>query len=71
MRQINAEELRNSPGKTTQNDSIRKVETKQKKLMYQNGDIGLIPKEIKDRLNNRTFNNFAELRSAIWEEVGN
>ncbi|EKQ50971.1 RHS repeat-associated core domain-containing protein [Clostridium sp. Maddingley MBC34-26] len=67
-RQINAEELRNSPGITTQNN---KIDVNQNKLMYQSGNIGVIPQEIKDRLNNRTFNNFKELRSALWEEVGN
>jgi hypothetical protein len=67
-RQINAEELRNSPGITTQNN---KIDVNQNKLMYQSGNIGVIPQEIKDRLNNRTFNNFNELRSALWEEVGN
>ncbi len=38
--------------------------------MYQNGDIGVIPQEIKDKLNGREFNNFDELRSALWEEIG-
>ncbi|MGM9934905.1 RHS repeat-associated core domain-containing protein [uncultured Clostridium sp.] len=67
-RQINSDELRNSPGITTQNN---KIKSKQSKLMYQNGDIGVIPQEIKDRLNNRRFNNFDELRAALWKEIGN
>ena len=39
--------------------------------MYQDGNIGVIPQDIKDKLVNREFNDFNELRSAIWIEIGN
>ena len=35
------------------------------------GNIGIIPKEIGDRLQGRTFNNFDEFREALWIEIGN
>ena len=60
--------MRNSPGVATQSN---KIQVKQDKMMFQNGDIGVIPQEIKNRLNNRTFNNFDELRSELWREIGN
>ena len=35
------------------------------------GNIGVIPKEIGDKLLGRTFNNFDEFREALWTEIGN
>ena len=35
------------------------------------GNIGLIPQEVADKLSGRSFNNFNEFRSAFWKEVAN
>ena len=35
------------------------------------GNIGVIPREIADRLRNRTFNNFNKFRNTFWQEVAN
>ena len=35
------------------------------------GNIGVIPKEIGDKLLGRTFNNFDKFREALWTEIGN
>ena len=35
------------------------------------GNIGVIPKEIADKLNGKSFNNFDEFRKAFWKEVAN
>ena len=35
------------------------------------GNIGIIPKEIGEKLNRRAFNNFDEFRVALWKEIGN
>ena len=34
------------------------------------GNIGIIPKEIGEKLQGRTFNNFDEFREALWYEIG-
>ena len=35
------------------------------------GNIGLIPQEVADKLSGRSFNNFNEFRSAFWKEIAN
>lgn len=35
------------------------------------GNIGLVTKEVANKLRKRSFNNFAEFRSAFWKEVAN
>ncbi|WP_335523979.1 hypothetical protein [Neobacillus drentensis] len=39
--------------------------------MYQNGDIGIIPQEIRDKFAGREFRSLDEFRSELWKEVGN
>ena len=34
------------------------------------GNIGIIPKEIGEKLQGRTYNNFDEFREALWYEIG-
>ena len=35
------------------------------------GNIGVIPKEIGEKLQGKTFNNFDKFRHAFWTEIGN
>ncbi|PCN42175.1 colicin [Brevibacillus laterosporus] len=62
---------RNEPGIVTESSNFRNSLSTQKKLMYQKGDIGVIPQEIRDRLVGRKFDSFDDFRKAFWEEIGN
>jgi hypothetical protein len=42
-----------------------------KMMRGKQGNIGIIPKEIGDKIQGRTFNNFDEFREALWTEIGN
>lgn len=35
------------------------------------GNIGLIPREVANKLSGRSFNSFDDFRSAFWKEVAN
>ncbi|MHC1748019.1 MAG: hypothetical protein AB9856_06450 [Cellulosilyticaceae bacterium] len=35
------------------------------------GNIGIIPKEIGEKLQGKTFKNFDDFREALWKEIGN
>lgn len=62
---------RHEPGVATESFNFRNSLGTQKKIMYQNGDIGIIPQEVRDKLAGREFRSFDEFRNELWKEVGN
>ncbi|WP_397538203.1 HNH endonuclease [Rummeliibacillus pycnus] len=62
---------RHEPGAATERNNFRNSLGTQKKLMYQNGDIGIIPQEVRDKLAGREFRSFNEFRVELWKEIGN
>ena len=63
----NAESGRNSSGVVTGsgNGNVSRM------MRGTQGNIGLIPKGVADKLSGRSFNNFGEFRSAFWKEIAN
>lgn len=62
---------RHEPGVATESFNFRNSLGTQKKLMYQNGDIGIIPQEVRDKLAGREFRSFDNFRGELWKEIGN
>jgi RHS repeat-associated protein len=61
-------DFRYEKGIVTGGDKLNDVD---KMMRGTQGNIGIIPKEIGEKLNGRTFNNFDEFREALWREIGN
>ncbi|WP_018781584.1 T7SS effector LXG polymorphic toxin [Bacillus sp. 95MFCvi2.1] len=60
---------RNSPGTVTSSFNLERSLGTQKKLMYNGGSIGVIPKEVRDKLVGKEFKSFDEFRGEFWKTV--
>lgn len=60
---------RNKPGIVNNNFNVTNSLQTQTKLMYNQGSLGIIPKEIRDKLIDKQFNSFDEFRQEFWKTV--
>ncbi|BDG45874.1 pre-toxin TG domain-containing protein [Parageobacillus sp. KH3-4] len=65
------ESPRNKPGVVSESFKFDRSLQKQTKLMYNKGAIGIIPKEIRDKLVGKKFNSFDDFRKEFWKCVAN
>ncbi|MGE6536498.1 T7SS effector LXG polymorphic toxin [Bacillus luti] len=66
---ISSAEKRKSPGTVTSSFNLERSLGTQKKLMYNNGSIGVIPQEIRNKLVGKEFKSFDEFRAEFWKTV--
>ncbi|PES55664.1 WXG100 family type VII secretion target [Bacillus thuringiensis] len=60
---------RNTPGAVTSSFNLERSLGTQKKLMYNDGAIGVIPQEVREKLIGREFSSFDEFRKEFWKTV--
>lgn len=66
---ISSAEKRKSPGTVTSSFNLDKSLGTQTRLMYNGGSIGVIPKEVRDKLVGKEFKSFDEFRAEFWKTV--
>lgn len=62
---------RNTKGEVNKSFDFENVLTNQNKLMYNKGQIGIIPNEVRDDLLGKEFKDFDDFREAFWKSVSN
>lgn len=62
---------RYKPGFVNESFKLDRSLQTQTKLMYNKGAIGVIPKEIRDKLIGKQFNSFDDFRKEFWKSVAN
>ncbi|MBU4643127.1 WXG100 family type VII secretion target [Bacillus toyonensis] len=60
---------RNTPGAVTSSFNLERSLGTQKKLMYNDGAIGIIPQEVRDKLVGKEFKSFNDFREEFWKTV--
>lgn len=60
---------RNSPGAVTSSFNLERSLSTQKQLMFNDGAIGVIPQEVREKLVGREFSSFDEFRKEFWKTV--
>ncbi|MCU5087370.1 hypothetical protein OCA23_29315 [Bacillus cereus] len=66
---ISSKIARNKPGTATTSFNLQRSLESQKKLMYNEGSIGIIPLEVREKLAGREFKNFDHFREELWKAV--
>ncbi|WP_088362926.1 hypothetical protein [Bacillus cereus] len=66
---ISSKIARNTPGTATTSFNLQRSLESQKKLMYNEGSIGIIPLEVREKLAGREFKNFDHFREELWKAV--
>lgn len=60
---------RKTPGTVTSSFNLERSLGTQKKLMYNDGAIGIIPQEVREKLVGREFKSFDEFREEFWKTL--
>ncbi|PRT01307.1 HNH endonuclease [Bacillus wiedmannii] len=60
---------RNTPGTVTSSFNLKRSLGTKKKLMYNDGAIGVIPQEVREKLVGREFSSFDEFRKEFWKTI--
>ncbi|MED2737596.1 hypothetical protein [Bacillus toyonensis] len=66
---ISSKIARSTPGTATTSFNLQRSLESQKKLMYNEGSIGIIPLEVREKLAGREFKNFDHFREELWKAV--
>ncbi|MEC3022040.1 WXG100 family type VII secretion target [Bacillus cereus] len=62
---------RKTPGTVTSSFNLERSLGTQKKLMYNDGAIGIIPQEVREKLVGREFKSFDDFREEFWKTLSN
>ncbi|HEB2441875.1 hypothetical protein CN335_08340 [Bacillus thuringiensis] len=62
---------RKTPGTVTLSFNLERSLGTQKKLMYNDGAIGIIPQEVREKLAGREFKSFDDFREEFWKTLAN
>ncbi|EMW0391257.1 WXG100 family type VII secretion target [Bacillus cereus] len=60
---------RKTPGTVTSSFNLKRSLGTQKKLMYNDGAIGIIPQEVREKLVGREFKSFDDFREEFWKTL--
>ncbi|WP_227414958.1 HNH endonuclease [Bacillus thuringiensis] len=60
---------RKTPGTVTSSFNLERSLGTQKKLMYNDGAIGIIPQEVREKLVGREFKSFDDFREEFWKTL--
>lgn len=60
---------RKTPGTVTSSFNLKRSLGTQKKLMYNDGAIGIIPQEVREKLVGREFRSFDDFREELWKTL--
>ncbi|MDX5960298.1 WXG100 family type VII secretion target [Bacillus cereus group sp. BfR-BA-00331] len=60
---------RKTPGTVTSSFNLKRSLDTQKKLMYNDGAIGIIPQEVREKLVGREFKSFDDFREEFWKTL--
>ncbi|MBU5220697.1 WXG100 family type VII secretion target [Bacillus albus] len=60
---------RKTPGTVTSSYNLKRSLGTQKKLMYNDGAIGIIPQEVREKLVGREFKSFDDFREEFWKTL--
>ncbi|MED2795581.1 WXG100 family type VII secretion target [Bacillus wiedmannii] len=60
---------RKTPGTVTSSFNLERSLGTQKKLMYNDGAIGIIPQEVREKLGGREFKSFDDFREEFWKTL--
>lgn len=60
---------RKTPGTVTSSFNLERSLGTQKKLMYNDGAIGIIPQEVREKLAGREFKSFDDFREEFWKTL--
>ena len=60
---------RKTPGTVTSSFNLERSLGTQKKLMYNDGDIGIILQEVRDKLVGKEFKSFDDFREEFWKTL--